>query len=79
MKREGIDLQHVPLQGTSLGHPERSGGRQGDVEFGMMGGEMVLSFKAPVLIVFFPHVSVVFGVAVFEGCEAGDDVQVDRD
>ena len=45
----------------------------------MMGGEMVLSFKAPVLIVFFPHVSVVFGVAVFERCEAGDDVQVDRD
>jgi hypothetical protein len=62
-----------------LGHPKRSGGRQGDVEIGVMGGEMVLSFEAPVLIVFVPHVSVVFRVTVFERGEAGDDVQIDRD
>lgn len=48
------------------------------MEVRVIGREMVLSFEAPVLVVFVPHVSVVFGIAVFEGCQAGDDVEVDR-
>jgi hypothetical protein len=78
MKRERIELEHVPLERPPLVESESSMGRQGDPDPRMVDVKVSLSFDTPVGIVLLPEMTISIGVTVFQRNVALDDLWVDR-
>lgn len=78
MKRERVDLEHVPLERPPLVESESSMGRQGDPDPRVVDVKVPLSFNTPVGIILLPEVTVSIGITVFQRNVALDDLWVDR-
>jgi hypothetical protein len=76
MKRERIDLEHVPLERSPLIESESSMRRQGDPDPRVVDVKVSLSFDTPVGIVLLPEMTVSIGITVFQRNVALDDLWV---
>lgn len=78
MKRERIDLEHVPLERSPLVESESSMGRQGDSDPRVVDVKVPLSFDTPVGIVLLPEMTVSIGITVFQGSISLDDLWINQ-